>query len=56
MNLKKNKKKNEQKLRVCGNVNGMEGTAVGECASLVWKVAHVTAGGVLPAAWQGIVP
>lgn len=45
MNLKKNlKKKNEQKLRVCRNVNGMEGTAVGECASLVGKVAHVTAG------------
>lgn len=25
-------------------MNGMEGTAVGECASLVGKVAHVTAG------------
>lgn len=29
MNLKKNKEKNERKLRVCGNVNGMEGTVVG---------------------------
>lgn len=31
MNLKKNKEKNEQKVRVCGNVNGMEGTLWGVC-------------------------